>query len=180
MGCGEGAEWGLAAATFARSADSDVGLGRACYETLHGGVEESMNPRHVHTLDACSIHDRLVVQWTPSISQDNPQMFAGRWFLLGRFGTTNSATIVAIWGSPFVIGRANGLDLVLRSPMVSRRHVEIVDLGDKLQIADLSSRNGTFVDGQRVKGSVIVESEAVLRIANMVLELGYHPGEDAI
>ena len=36
--------------------------------------------------------------------------------------------------------------------MVSRRHAELQWVNGELQIIDLGSRNGTFVDGQRLIG----------------------------
>jgi sigma-B regulation protein RsbU (phosphoserine phosphatase) len=49
-----------------------------------------------------------------------------------------------------VIGRAGGVDLVLTSQHVSRRHAKLVtnEIGHELQ--DLESTYGTFVNGQRV------------------------------
>jgi len=48
-----------------------------------------------------------------------------------------------------VLGRGAESDLRLDDPGISRRHAEIV-LSDPPRISDLSSTNGTFVDGERV------------------------------
>ena len=57
---------------------------------------------------------------------------------------------------PFVIGRGPGNDLVLASFAVSRRHAEVVDIGGRLVLRDLGSRNGIVVDGRRVNEVALV------------------------
>jgi len=55
-----------------------------------------------------------------------------------------------------VIGRAAGSDIHLTHPTVSSRHAEIRKLdGGRLELVDLNSANGTFVDGVRVKRKVL-------------------------
>jgi len=49
-----------------------------------------------------------------------------------------------------VIGTHKSADLVLRDPTLSRFHCEIAVLEGKVLIRDLSSKNGTLVDGVRV------------------------------
>lgn len=51
------------------------------------------------------------------------------------------------------IGRAPDNDVVLDAPTVSSHHARISWAGATLLIEDLSSANGTFVDGQRVKNA---------------------------
>ena len=53
-----------------------------------------------------------------------------------------------------VVGRGEGSDLVLNDQGLSRRHCRILRQGDTMFIEDLDSSNGTFVDGQLVRGQV--------------------------
>jgi len=48
-----------------------------------------------------------------------------------------------------VVGSAPECDVRLLHPSVSRRHAELIVSGDSLQLTDLRSRNGTFMDGER-------------------------------
>jgi serine phosphatase RsbU (regulator of sigma subunit) len=48
------------------------------------------------------------------------------------------------------IGRASANDLPLSDKMLSRRHVRIVKEGEGFTVEDLGSRNGTFVNGERL------------------------------
>lgn len=49
------------------------------------------------------------------------------------------------------IGRGDLNTIMLDSPRVSRNHARIEWLGDTFSIRDLSSSNGTFVNGQRIE-----------------------------
>lgn len=54
-------------------------------------------------------------------------------------------------GNEIVVGRANDLQMILVEDMVSRRHARIFWDGDLIQIEDLGSTNGTFVNGEKIK-----------------------------
>ncbi len=57
---------------------------------------------------------------------------------------------VAVDRLPFTIGRSTDADLVLAEPSVSRKHCQIRSGPDGLELVDLSSLNGTWVDDRRV------------------------------
>ena len=48
------------------------------------------------------------------------------------------------------IGRAPENEIHVNDKSVSRKHVKIVKRGEKYYVTDLSSKNGTFIDGMRV------------------------------
>lgn len=56
-------------------------------------------------------------------------------------------------GRPCPVGRAPVNDLVINGTMVSQFHALMWVEGDKAFIRDLGSRNGTFHNGDRIKGS---------------------------
>ena len=49
-----------------------------------------------------------------------------------------------------VIGRYRGCDLCIPLMLVSRKHCELYIYQGKLTVRDLSSRNGTFLNGEKV------------------------------
>lgn len=51
-----------------------------------------------------------------------------------------------------IVGRDPDVRIRLNAPGISRRHARIVVAGDRLTIEDLGSKNGTFVQGQRIEG----------------------------
>lgn len=60
-----------------------------------------------------------------------------------------------------VIGRAADARVVLTHASVSRRHARIIVHGDEIWIEDLGSRNGTFVDGQRIERARIHRKQRI-------------------
>src|ERR1700724_2973415 len=53
--------------------------------------------------------------------------------------------------SPFTVGRKVDKDLVIADPRVSRDHAQILWEGKAFFLVDLSSKHGTFVNGERVQ-----------------------------
>jgi pSer/pThr/pTyr-binding forkhead associated (FHA) protein len=68
-----------------------------------------------------------------------------------------------------VVGRASDLEMVLVEDMVSRRHARIFWDADQLQIEDLGSTNGTFVNGEKIaKRTLLKEGDRVLIGTNIL------------
>ena len=55
-------------------------------------------------------------------------------------------------GGVKTIGRASGADFIVDAPLVSRVHCRLTALpGGRLEVRDLESTNGTYVNGERVQ-----------------------------
>jgi hypothetical protein len=77
-----------------------------------------------------------------------------------------------------IIGRENA-DLTLDDAEVSRRHVAVRLEGGQLEVEDLGSANGTFVNGSRIEGPVKVGGGAKIRIGKTEFEVrGVVPAKD--
>jgi predicted component of type VI protein secretion system len=63
-----------------------------------------------------------------------------------------------------VLGRRHDCDLRIPLPTVSRRHCEISQNGESVDIRDLDSKGGTFVNDQRVNGETSVKAGDYIRI----------------
>jgi predicted Zn finger-like uncharacterized protein len=63
----------------------------------------------------------------------------------------NSGQIYPLTKPRVVLGRGQGSDIQLPDSEISRRHVMIEIRGEDAVLVDLSSTNGTFVEGQRVQ-----------------------------
>lgn len=70
----------------------------------------------------------------------------------------------ALPSSVTVIGRRHDCDLRIPLPTVSRRHCELSQNGDRLEIIDLDSKGGTFVNDERVNGETVVNAGDTIRI----------------
>ena len=75
-----------------------------------------------------------------------------------------------VHGDQFTLGREGNTNLVLRDAKASRRHATLRELPDgRVELTDLGSRNGTFVNGQQVTGSVVLSGGEEIRIGDTVL-----------
>jgi adenylate cyclase len=64
-------------------------------------------------------------------------------------------------GKRMVVGRGLSSDIALYDPTISRRHAELTAKGDGVQIKDLGSSNGTFVNGTKVMSGRLQPDDAV-------------------
>ncbi len=64
------------------------------------------------------------------------------------------------------IGRTAPADIVIADSEISRAHCMVALKGDDVLVSDLNSTNGTFVDGERVTGVVVLQVGSVLQVGN--------------
>lgn len=67
-----------------------------------------------------------------------------------------------------LVGRSSDLDMVLVEEMVSRKHARLVLRGDRVEIEDLGSTNGTFVNGERITRASVGEGDRILIGSNIL------------
>ena len=67
----------------------------------------------------------------------------------------------ALSNRPLTVGRASGNDLVIAHRSVSARHAELHFDGEQFLLRDLSSANGTFVNGERVTSATLQDGDTV-------------------
>src|SRR5437763_4572148 len=71
-----------------------------------------------------------------------------------------------------VIGRdPASAALVIEDPEASRRHASLIPEGQSLNVEDLGSTNGTFVNGERLVGARVLVPGDRLRVGTTVLEV---------
>jgi pSer/pThr/pTyr-binding forkhead associated (FHA) protein len=68
------------------------------------------------------------------------------------------------------LGR-EGADVVIADGEVSRRHARVVRAGDRLEVVDERSANGTYVNGVRIEGRATVANGDVVRIGQTSIEI---------
>jgi two-component system, cell cycle response regulator len=68
------------------------------------------------------------------------------------------------------IGRALDNGIVLSDASVSRLHAKLTAVGNAFDVEDLGSRNGTFVNSERVQARTLLRDGEILRIGKVLLK----------
>src|SRR5918911_3273280 len=64
-------------------------------------------------------------------------------------------------GTPMIVGRAPTSDIPVFDPTISRRHAELVTDDRGVQVRDLGSSNGTFLNGSRIENGTLSGGDTV-------------------
>jgi ABC-type multidrug transport system ATPase subunit/pSer/pThr/pTyr-binding forkhead associated (FHA) protein len=67
-----------------------------------------------------------------------------------------------------VLGRESGVDILIDSPGISRRHARIFVENDQYTLEDLGSSNGTFLNGERLRGRLGLKHGDEIRLGRTV------------
>jgi adenylate cyclase len=73
----------------------------------------------------------------------------------------SAGTVFFLMKDPTVIGRSEGCDVIIADPWISSRHALVERRGDESWLVDLDSRNGTFVNGRRVREALVADGAEV-------------------
>ena len=68
-----------------------------------------------------------------------------------------------------IIGRELTCSIVLEEPVLSRRHCVITQDNNKFYVADLKSKNGTYLNGQRIEKTELEDGD-IIRVGNTRFE----------
>jgi FHA domain len=107
-----------------------------------------------------------------------------------QVGETAPAHIVAVallWGSRSVtltggehlLGRGPQCDVLIDAPGVSRSHARIRVGTDATTIADLGSKNGTYVNRRRIAGPTVLRDADEIALGTAVLTVSAGAGNDS-
>lgn len=114
--------------------------------------------------DLTEVQDQTIFQLPPSVAAGGVQHS-----LLILDQTNSLPSRIPVGAAPLTIGRIAACDVVLSDTPVSRKHCKIELVGDSVILTDLDSRNGTFVDGHRITGSVTLHHGAIIQVASHIL-----------
>ena len=90
------------------------------------------------------------------------------WILQGSSADTEALTFRLRPGAVKTVGRAPRADFVVDAALVSRVHCRLTAAVDTVEVVDLSSTNGVFVNDKRVKKANLAEGDR-LRIGRVEL-----------
>ncbi len=72
------------------------------------------------------------------------------WMLDASDPSLKQTTFRIAAGAVKTIGRSTGAEFMIEAPLVSRLHCQVTATADGIDVKDLDSTNGTFVNGRRV------------------------------
>jgi predicted component of type VI protein secretion system len=70
-----------------------------------------------------------------------------------------------------VIGRSSSADVIIQDPGISRQHCHIRAVAGQIILTDLNSKNGTAVNGRRVRGEIPLENGDVIELGRSCLKV---------
>ncbi len=105
----------------------------------------------------------------------------GRWFLKVLSGPNAGAEFTMQSGSSYLIGTDTATcDVVFQDLSVSRQHAKlVVDSQEAIAIEDLNSRNGTFIDGEKIIGRKALTSNTLITMGTTTFVVIDREGERA-
>jgi hypothetical protein len=79
--------------------------------------------------------------------------------LLVHDGDDDDGVWYEVRALPLTLGGASGNDVILGDPRVSRHHAVLEPRGRQVELVDLNSENGTFVNGERITRRVLADGD---------------------
>ncbi|MFN8434751.1 MAG: FHA domain-containing protein [Anaerolineales bacterium] len=85
-----------------------------------------------------------------------------------RSGPTPGVTF-PLEGDQLTIGRDSTNGVAINDAEVSRKHARLMFQGGKYVLEDLGSTNGTFVNGQRLAGPIVLKAGDVISLGEQIV-----------
>lgn len=95
----------------------------------------------------------------------------GTWYLEGKLESGQEISRRGLSSLPVTIGRDESLGLAVSAPGVSRIHARFDEIDGQLMVVDLQSRNGTFVNHQRIVRPTRLSHGDVVHLAELEMRV---------
>ena len=93
------------------------------------------------------------------------------WILRTDDGVDPALSFRILPGSIRTIGRATGVNFIVDAHLVSRVHCQLTAGAADLEVKDLDSTNGTFVNGERISGTARLDLGDKLGVGRVELTI---------
>jgi DNA-binding winged helix-turn-helix (wHTH) protein len=140
---------------------SDTSLAQTVLELRKALDDSPRDPRYVRT-----IHRFGYAFCGPTETRADSETAAPP---VSRFGVLQGPREIPLYEGENLLGRVPEGVIRLTSEKASRRHARIVVAGDHAVLEDLGSKNGTFLNGARVEGSVPLAEADRITVGREVL-----------
>jgi pSer/pThr/pTyr-binding forkhead associated (FHA) protein len=98
---------------------------------------------------------------------------------VNEFRIQYRGTLFPIRSGELTLGRSSYASIVVNNPLASREHAIIRPVAGGLEVVDLGSKNGTYVNGTRLEGSRPIAPGDRVKIGTDVLEIVQVAARDA-
>lgn len=88
--------------------------------------------------------------------------------LAGSLTPTGAENVYPLIDLEYTVGRDATNAIAIADPSVSSKHARIYRTADGFALDDLNSRNGTFVNGERVTGTTLLKDNDVVRFGRVI------------
>ena len=82
-------------------------------------------------------------------------------------------------GDGIVIGRGDA-DLSIDDDELSRQHVRVRPIDGGVVVEDLGSTNGSWLNGERINGAVVVTRSGILRVGRSEISIAVEPADSTV
>jgi hypothetical protein len=103
--------------------------------------------------------------WRPPPGWLDSRVLVSEWRLQFR------GTLFPVRSGELTLGRSGYASIVVNNPLTSREHAVVRLSGDFLELVDLGSKNGTYVNGSRVEKSVALNPGDRIKIGTDVMDV---------
>lgn len=97
------------------------------------------------------------------------------WVLKTPEGEDPDLTFRLLPGNIKTVGRATRADFIVDANLVSRVHCRLTAGAEEIEVVDLDSTNGTFVNGQRVESRATARAGDRIGVGRVELTVGRQP-----
>ena len=104
-----------------------------------------------------------------SVANSSDEREAGWTLIRGACGADEQEVLVH--PLPFSIGRRPGCSMQLNYKTISGQHAELTVENGHLQVEDLKSTNGTYVNGRRIAATTGLQEEDLIQFADMAFRV---------
>jgi hypothetical protein len=136
-------------------------------------LDEGIDPRAVQLPASSRRRDEATVVMRKRARSQPMPMTHGITAVLTIVKGRNTGQTLVLHSGDNLVGRAREADILVDDVGVSRRHVRLnVDVRGRVDLLDLDSTNGTFVNGERVTSESLRVGDRIRVGLEAVLELG--------
>lgn len=123
-------------------------------------AEDAEHPKYIETVS------RRGYKFIANVRRQRRGIRSDRSDEMPCFALVHEGQEFPLWDGEHLIGRGPDVAVPLFGPAVSRHHARVIASGESLTLEDLSSRNGTFVNGILAAGSVALYTGDEIRIGD--------------